>query len=31
MPLDIKEIGASTENWVLGVSGKGIIPSPIPK
>ncbi|CAF2063452.1 unnamed protein product, partial [Rotaria magnacalcarata] len=22
MPLDIKEIGASTENWVLGVSGK---------
>ncbi|CAF3867890.1 unnamed protein product [Rotaria magnacalcarata] len=29
--LDIKEIGASTENWVLIVSGKGIMPSPISK
>ena len=31
MSLDIKEIGPSTENWILGVGGKGIIPSPISK
>ena len=29
MSLDIKEIGTSTENWILGVGGKGIILSPI--
>ena len=31
MSLDIKEIGPSTENWILGVGGKDIIPSPILK
>ncbi|CAF4321840.1 unnamed protein product, partial [Rotaria sordida] len=28
MSLDIKEIRTSTENWVLDIAGKGIIPSP---